>query len=828
MMTYYTLISTVLLISLVLMLADTWSRLAHSEHKTISVILVLATIFYVLLDLIWVQLYMAEDYQREALAVTSVLFYFIYITLPYIWFLFSHHFASNINKNKKWMIILSIPWFVNLALVILTALGTDVLWAVGDSDNRYVRGPLFGLFANLNLLYYFIPVVEILILMIRKPNGKSPLLLRTFGFAVVPAMSVFIHTYIIPVDAVIPFQPSCFFIGVMCAYALLITTTYKETEEQNVRLTERALSAERIAELSKSVSTLLTNMPAMTFSKDVETGKYLACNQSFADYAHKETPEGVAGLTDAEIFDPVTAAHFVEDDHMALSMDEPYVFYEDVPDAAGNPRQFQTTKLKFVDPDGRLCLLGMCADVTDIVSIRRGEATTKEAYDKARRNGIIYTHIAESLAHGYTDLYYVDLETGEFTEYEAAHEGSGLTEVRHGRDFFEFCKNVAESIVFLDDRVAFSKAMERDALLEALNRDDAFVMTYRRLMNGKPVYVSMRVSSMKDDRRFIVVGVTDVDKQMKQRRAEEQMKEERVIYARLQALTGNFMFIYVVDPETNHYREFSENNNYIESFAQAKEGTDFFTVLREAAQTYNYPEDLNRFLSVFTKENVLAEIEQSGIFTLSNRLVIDGDPVHVQIKAAMVEETEGRRLIVGINDVDAQVRQEEEYGKRLEKAQAEASIDALTGVKNKHAYLEVETRMDLDISERRQVPFAIVMLDVNDLKIVNDTAGHNAGDQYLRDACKIICDTFKHSPVFRVGGDEFVVIAQGSDYENIEELIGNVRGYNEEASAIGGIIIACGMSRFANDACVASVFERADHEMYENKAQLKSREASPK
>ncbi len=104
-----------------------------------------------------------------------------------------------------------------------------------------------------------------------------------------------------------------------------------------------------IEELKKSVSALLTNMPAMTFSKDVNTRKYLACNQAFADYAHKDSPEGVVGLTDFEIFDEATAYHFIEDDKKALAMDKPYIFYEDVPDAQGNPRQFQTTKLKFTD-----------------------------------------------------------------------------------------------------------------------------------------------------------------------------------------------------------------------------------------------------------------------------------------------------------------------------------------------------------------------------------------------------------------------------------------------------------------------------------------------
>ena len=115
-----------------------------------------------------------------------------------------------------------------------------------------------------------------------------------------------------------------------------------------------------------SVGSLLTNMPAMSFSKDAKTGRYLACNQFFAEYAHKETPAGVVGLTDHEIFDPVTADHFVEDDKKALGMEEPYIFFEDVPDAAGTPRSFQTTKLKFTDNTGRLCTLGMCVDVTEM------------------------------------------------------------------------------------------------------------------------------------------------------------------------------------------------------------------------------------------------------------------------------------------------------------------------------------------------------------------------------------------------------------------------------------------------------------------------------
>ena len=135
-------------------------------------------------------------------------------------------------------------------------------------------------------------------------------------------------------------------------------------------------------------------MPGMAFTKDAETGKYLTCNQAFAAYAHKETPEEVAGLTDAQIFDAETAAHFTQDDKIALSLTKPYIFYEDVPDAVGNPRQFQTTKIKYRDTSGRLCVLGMCQDITDLVSIQHEQAMTREAYEGAVQTGLMYTHMA--------------------------------------------------------------------------------------------------------------------------------------------------------------------------------------------------------------------------------------------------------------------------------------------------------------------------------------------------------------------------------------------------------------------------------------------------
>ncbi|MGX8704207.1 MAG: GGDEF domain-containing protein, partial [bacterium] len=296
---------------------------------------------------------------------------------------------------------------------------------------------------------------------------------------------------------------------------------------------------------------------------------------------------------------------------------------------------------------------------------------------------------------------------------------------------------------------------------------------------------------------------------------------EKEAYARLHALAGDYLCVYVVVPETGVYREFSAIEDY-ESFGQAKEGEDFFAVTRDAARKYNHPEDLERFLAMFTKENVLAEIRRNGIFTITYRLVNEGISKYVQLKAAMVEEEEGQRLIVGINDIDANVRQEEEHARHLAQAQSKANVDALTGVKSKYAWQNAEEQLGREIAEHRSSEFAITVLDVNDLKKVNDLKGHQAGDRYLCDACKIICTIFKHSPVFRIGGDEFAVLSRGEDYARVEELVEKVSDHNAMALQTGGIVIACGMAKYRDEETVTEVFACADQRMYENKRLLKA------
>ena len=161
---------------------------------------------------------------------------------------------------------------------------------------------------------------------------------------------------------------------------------------------------------------------------------------------------------------------------------------------------------------------------------------------------------------------------------------------------------------------------------------------------------------------------------------------------------------------------------------------------------------------------------------------------------------------------------------QLENANQKAYRDGLTGVKNKLAYIDSLRQLELDSTAEALANYGVAVFDINDLKLTNDTKGHEAGDKLIKNACAIICKQFKHSPVFRIGGDEFAAILKGSDFENREDLFREFTARIDENNKNGGVVVACGMAVFDPklDDNYTDVFMRADHQMFERKEQLKA------
>lgn len=153
----------------------------------------------------------------------------------------------------------------------------------------------------------------------------------------------------------------------------------------------------------------------------------------------------------------------------------------------------------------------------------------------------------------------------------------------------------------------------------------------------------------------------------------------------------------------------------------------------------------------------------------------------------------------------------------------ESSTDPLTGVGSGNAFLEIQKDYDVSIHDGTKGEFAVVVCDANGPKAVNDTLGRRAGDEFIVDACHMICDFFQHSPVYRTGGDEFAVILEGRDYLIRKELVIALHDRSVEHLGTGEVVIAGGLAEYrpGEDTDFRDVLERADAYMHEEKKLLK-------
>ena len=191
------------------------------------------------------------------------------------------------------------------------------------------------------------------------------------------------------------------------------------------------------------------------------------------------------------------------------------------------------------------------------------------------------------------------------------------------------------------------------------------------------------------------------------------------------------------------------------------------------------------------------------------------------------------RMEKDINDQLSQLvkRRNELIAARIKEMKMDliANVDALTRVRNKRAYDQAAQRLNLEI-QTGSARFGIAMADLNNLKMLNDTYGHDKGDIGIKNLCGIACSVFKHSPVYRIGGDEFVIVLEGEDLAHIDELIellnerimqkqsdDSLQPWEKTSAAVG-----CAFYIPGQDKCVEDVFKRADALMYEHKKKLKA------
>ena len=155
---------------------------------------------------------------------------------------------------------------------------------------------------------------------------------------------------------------------------------------------------------------------------------------------------------------------------------------------------------------------------------------------------------------------------------------------------------------------------------------------------------------------------------------------ESITFGRIaQALAADYFCLYVVDQDTDAFVEYTSHKDY-EALGIEKSGNDFFATSRKNMERLIYPEDRDRFMAIFIRDRVLSILKQDGIFTTKYRLMIDGEPVYFSLKATLLEDENGSHMIIGVNNIDAQMRREEDYRQKMAEAKTSAKNDFLANM----------------------------------------------------------------------------------------------------------------------------------------------------
>lgn len=152
-----------------------------------------------------------------------------------------------------------------------------------------------------------------------------------------------------------------------------------------------------------------------------------------------------------------------------------------------------------------------------------------------------------------------------------------------------------------------------------------------------------------------------------------------------------------------------------------------------------------------------------------------------------------------------------------------ALTDNLTGLYNRDAF-DKSLKREIDLAERRESPLALVVLDIDHFKNINDTHGHSTGDYVLQQLADEIRETLRRSDIcFRYGGEEFIVILSDTDLQAAcfvaERLRQAVRMLQfESGQSTFGVTVSGGVSIYRRGDDIFSLFDRADHGLFEAKS----------
>ena len=199
------------------------------------------------------------------------------------------------------------------------------------------------------------------------------------------------------------------------------------------------------------------------------------------------------------------------------------------------------------------------------------------------------------------------------------------------------------------------------------------------------------------------------------------------------------------------------------------------------------------------------------------RLRKDGSTVDVSLTLSPIRDASGEIVGISTSARDISERKKAEELRRL------ALLDELTGLNNRRGFLLLADHQ-MSVAKRDKKPLALLFIDLNNLKTINDNFGHREGDRAIADAATILKETFRESDIVaRVGGDEFCVLMTADNELDVDTPVArlntNVELHNAQGTRPYKVSLSVGKANYDPNEPVPidDLMRQADELMYQAK-----------
>ena len=352
-------------------------------------------------------------------------------------------------------------------------------------------------------------------------------------------------------------------------------------------------------------------------------------------------------------------------------------------------------RIRWVDDYGHYCRTKTYGGIYVVFISDITEKREQRETDKATRDAVI-----SALTNAYNTVWLIsDVITEESTLYhtdlDEIHSEAIRNALSHAR-YTETKTEYVSTMVAKEDQERMQEEIGLPYILKQFETRNSFTVSFVRTLESGPRHyrVDLIRVFMPGGRTGVIMGFKDVDEDVRHRKAMQQALEdaqrateeyrlaaaERLTYEKVaQALAGDYIGIYIVDPDTERFVEYSATKEYSELGVE-KSGDDFFSLSRRNMERLIFAEDRERFLGTFYKEKVMSILERDGSFTMKYRLMAGETSFWVSMKATLLQDEDGRHLIIGLNNIDAQMKRELEYRQHVAEARTKARNDFLANM----------------------------------------------------------------------------------------------------------------------------------------------------